>query len=173
MSSRTAGRLVAGRSALPAVAGCGRSAAVALRAAMRAPSRVSLPRGRNAASVALAFVHCLFYHAAQRFASEKLSAAGAGLQQFAGGPSRAPSTEEDHMHFESDPGETSCGRARAAEHLLDAHAKRIVQRLLELAEKGDPTALRLCLERLSPPLRERPLQFELPPLATPADAVAA
>jgi len=65
-------------------------------------------------------------------------------------------------------------------HTLSSAARRslpdgyrgIVQRLLELAEKGDPTALRLCLERIIPPLRERPLQFELPPLATPADAVA-
>ena len=77
------------------------------------------------------------------------------------------------MHFETDRSETSRGRARATEHLLDVHAKTIVQRLLELAENGDPTALRLCLERLSPPLRERPLHFALPPLATPADAVAA
>jgi hypothetical protein len=77
------------------------------------------------------------------------------------------------MQCESDPSETSRGRALAPEHLLDAHAKTIIQRLLELAEKGDPTALRLCLERLSPPLRERPLQFALPPLATPADAVPA
>ena len=77
------------------------------------------------------------------------------------------------MRTESDPGEISCGRALAAEHLLDAHARTIVQRLVELAEKGDPTALRLCLERMMPPLRERPLQFALPPLATPADAVAA
>jgi hypothetical protein len=81
--------------------------------------------------------------------------------------------EENLMHFETDRSETSRGRALASEHLLDAHAKTIVQRLLELAENGDPTALRLCLERMSPPLRERPLQFALPPLATPADAVAA
>src|ERR1700758_5103688 len=77
------------------------------------------------------------------------------------------------MRFETDRSETPSGRALAPEHLLDAHAKTIVQRLLELAEKGDPTALRLCLERIIPPLRARPLQFELPPLATPADAVAA
>ena len=75
------------------------------------------------------------------------------------------------MQAETDRSETPSGRA--TEHLLDARAKAIVQQLLELAEKGDPTALRLCLERIMPPLRERPLQFELPPLATPADAVAA
>jgi len=77
------------------------------------------------------------------------------------------------MQVETDRSETPSGRADATEHLFDAHARGIVQRLLELAEKGDPTALRLCLERIMPPLRERPLQFELPPLATPADAVAA
>ena len=77
------------------------------------------------------------------------------------------------MPFEPDRHENPGGRALAPEHLLDVHAKTIVQRLVELAEKGDPTALRLCLERIMPPLRERPLQFELPPLATPADAVAA
>ena len=75
------------------------------------------------------------------------------------------------MQAETDRSEILSGRA--TEHLLDAHAKRIVQRLLELAEKGDPTALRLCLERIMPPLRERPLQFELPPLEQPGDAVAA
>jgi len=77
------------------------------------------------------------------------------------------------MQRENDRSEILSGRADATEHLLDVHATTIVQRLLELAENGDPTALRLCLERMMPPLRERPLQFALPPLATPADAVAA
>ncbi len=77
------------------------------------------------------------------------------------------------MQVETDRNETASGRTEATERLLDAHAKRIVQRLLELAEKGDPTALRLCLERIMPPLRTSPLHFELPPLTTPADAVAA
>jgi hypothetical protein len=77
------------------------------------------------------------------------------------------------MEFETDRSETLSGCALAPAHLLDAHAKAIVQRLLELAEKGDPTALRLCLERLVPPLRTRPLQFELPSLEQPGDAVAA
>jgi hypothetical protein len=77
------------------------------------------------------------------------------------------------MQFETNGSETSSGRAAAPEHPLDAHAKTIVERVVELAEDGDPTALRLCLERIISPLRERPLQFALPPLATPADAVAA
>ena len=77
------------------------------------------------------------------------------------------------MQFETDRTETASDPAAAGEHLLDAHAKKIVERLIELAQEGDLTALRLCLDRIIPPLRERPLQFELPPLATPADAVAA
>ena len=48
------------------------------------------------------------------------------------------------MQVETDRSETPSGRPDATEHLLDAHARAIVQRLLELAEKGDPTALRLC-----------------------------
>ncbi len=78
------------------------------------------------------------------------------------------------MPFESDQSEAPAGRAGdVAYELFDAHAETIVRELIALAEKGDPTALRLCLERIIPPLRARPLQFELPPLATPADAVAA
>ncbi len=78
------------------------------------------------------------------------------------------------MHVENDQSETSAGRAAdATEQLFDTHARTIVQQLIELAEKGDPTALRLCMERLMPPLRERPVQFELPPLERPGDAVAA
>ena len=77
------------------------------------------------------------------------------------------------MQVETDRSEIPSCRASALEQALDAHAETIVQRLLQLVEQGDPTALRLCLERLMPPLRERPLHFALPPLATPADAVAA
>ena len=77
------------------------------------------------------------------------------------------------MHFETDRSDTASARTAVVEHLFDEHAKTIVQQLIRLAEQGDPTALRLCLERIIPPLRERPLQFALPPIETPADAVAA
>jgi hypothetical protein len=82
--------------------------------------------------------------------------------------------EENLMQVENDQSEIPAGRAADAfEQALEPHVKTIVQQLIELAEKGDPTALRLCLERISPPLRERPLQFELPPMEVPGDAVAA
>lgn len=59
------------------------------------------------------------------------------------------------------------------ESLLDQNAERITNKLIELACKGDVLALRLCIERVAPIQRERPLLFELPALRTPADAVAA
>jgi hypothetical protein len=64
-------------------------------------------------------------------------------------------------------------RTLLAEQLLDGHAEMVVQRLFQLVEKGDPAALRLCMERISPRLRDRPVQFELPAIETPADAAAA
>jgi hypothetical protein len=38
---------------------------------------------------------------------------------------------------------------------------------------GDTVALRLCLDRLAPPRRDRPVPFALPKLDTAADAKAA
>jgi Family of unknown function (DUF5681) len=64
-------------------------------------------------------------------------------------------------------------RAIIAEELLEAEADAIVRTALDLAKKGDPWALRLCLERISPRLRQRPLEFELPPMRTAADAALA
>ncbi|HET6518770.1 MAG TPA: hypothetical protein VFG47_03005 [Geminicoccaceae bacterium] len=42
-----------------------------------------------------------------------------------------------------------------------------------MALSGDTTALRLCLERLLPPCRERPVRFALPAITTAADAAGA
>jgi hypothetical protein len=42
-----------------------------------------------------------------------------------------------------------------------------------LALAGDPQMMRLCVERLLPPRRVRPIKFKLPTLHTIADAQAA
>jgi hypothetical protein len=42
-----------------------------------------------------------------------------------------------------------------------------------MALGGDTVALRLCLERILPPRRERSAHFALPELRSPADAAAA
>ena len=40
-----------------------------------------------------------------------------------------------------------------------------------MAKAGDTVALRLCLDRLAPPRRDRPVMFPLPAIETPADIV--
>ena len=61
----------------------------------------------------------------------------------------------------------------AAEALLDGEAGRLTRRAVELADGGDPTALRLCLERIVAPRRERAVRFSLPPIRSPADLATA
>jgi hypothetical protein len=61
----------------------------------------------------------------------------------------------------------------AAEALLDGEAETITRKVIELALAGDTVALRLCLDRILPPRRERPVQFKLPSLRAPADAAVA
>jgi Family of unknown function (DUF5681) len=60
-----------------------------------------------------------------------------------------------------------------AEALLEGEAEKIIRVAVEKALKGDPVALRLCLERMVPRPRDSAVVFELPKLETAADAVAA
>ena len=57
-----------------------------------------------------------------------------------------------------------------AESLLDGETDRITRRCIYEALRGDTVALRLCLERLLPPVRSRPINFKLPELRTISDA---
>src|SRR5687767_6786868 len=58
----------------------------------------------------------------------------------------------------------------AIEKLLDGEARAITRKAIEMALSGDGPALRLCLERLAPPRKDRPVPFALPDLLTAADA---
>lgn len=60
-----------------------------------------------------------------------------------------------------------------AEMLLEQEAEVLVRHAIDLAKTGDPTALRLCLERLIAKRSERPIQFKLPHLSEPRDALTA
>ena len=60
---------------------------------------------------------------------------------------------------------------RLAEALLEDEAVALVRQVIDLAKAGDITALRLCLERLIPRRVERAIEFELPPISEPKDAV--
>jgi hypothetical protein len=59
----------------------------------------------------------------------------------------------------------------AVEALLDGEAAALTRKVVELAKEGDMAALRLCLDRILPPRRDRPVTFEMPALATAADAM--
>jgi Family of unknown function (DUF5681) len=61
----------------------------------------------------------------------------------------------------------------AIEALLDGEAEAITRIAVEKAKEGDATALRLCLERILPPRKDRPVSFSLPQLGTVTDAPAA
>jgi hypothetical protein len=50
----------------------------------------------------------------------------------------------------------------AAQSLLDGEGKALTRKAVELALEGDMAALRLCLERILPPSRERPISIDLP-----------
>jgi hypothetical protein len=63
------------------------------------------------------------------------------------------------------PGRPKGARHRAtiaAEALLDGEADKLTRKAIDLALEGDTVALRLCLERLVPPRKERPISVDLP-----------
>jgi hypothetical protein len=60
-----------------------------------------------------------------------------------------------------------------AEALLDGEAGRLIRRGIELADGGDPTALKLVFERILAPRRERAVSFALPEIKTAADIAPA
>lgn len=57
-----------------------------------------------------------------------------------------------------------------AEQLLDGEAETITRKAIELAKQGDLTALRLCLDRIVPPRRDRSVHLKIPALNSTAEA---
>ncbi|MCC0808860.1 hypothetical protein FPV16_22095 [Methylobacterium sp. W2] len=57
----------------------------------------------------------------------------------------------------------------ALEAILEGDAESIVRKAIELATNGDTQALRMCLDRLMPARKDRPVQFDLPVIETTAD----
>ncbi len=60
-----------------------------------------------------------------------------------------------------------------AEALLDGEAEELTRTAIQMAKAGDPAALRLCLERLLPPRKDRLVAFDLPTLQNAEDAAKA
>ena len=60
----------------------------------------------------------------------------------------------------------------ALETLLDGQADALTAKAIELALAGDMQALRLCMDRILPARRDRPVSFDLPPINNAQDAAA-
>jgi hypothetical protein len=71
------------------------------------------------------------------------------------------------------PGKPRGARHRATQAalaLLDGEAEALTRKAVESALAGDVAALRLCLERITPPCRDAPVTFALPPMTCAQDA---
>jgi uncharacterized protein DUF5681 len=64
-------------------------------------------------------------------------------------------------------------RSLLAEQLYEARPQELVEKAIDLALAGDGTALRVCMDRILAPMRERTVEFELPAMTNAADAVGA
>jgi hypothetical protein len=60
-----------------------------------------------------------------------------------------------------------------AEKLMEDDAENIVRAVVSAAKAGDPTAMRLCIERLIPVRKGRAVVFDLPAIETAADVASA
>jgi len=73
------------------------------------------------------------------------------------------------------------GRPKGARHkatlaalsMLQGEAEQITRTAVDAALAGDGAALRLCMERILPPVREAPARLKIPPLRTARDVATA
>lgn len=90
----------------------------------------------------------------------------------------APSTytDETGKFARGNPGRQPGARhkvTRAVEALLEGEAEELTRKAVEMALSGDNTAMRLCLERIAPPRKDSPVQFDLPRMESAEDAAGA
>jgi hypothetical protein len=61
----------------------------------------------------------------------------------------------------------------AMEALLDGDAEAITRKAIELAKDGDLIAIRICMDRLLPPRRDRSVSVDMPKIETAGDGLKA
>ncbi|NKW71901.1 hypothetical protein HGD85_02810 [Rhodobacteraceae bacterium R_SAG10] len=82
-------------------------------------------------------------------------------------------TDEAGKFAEGNPGKPKGARHKytlAIQAMLDGEAEALGRKAVELALEGDTTALRLCLERIAPPRKDVPIQFDLPAMTNASEA---
>lgn len=57
-------------------------------------------------------------------------------------------------------------RTLALQEMLGKHGPALVSKCVVAALQGDKSSMRLCMERILPPLKYSPVQFPLPPIGT-------
>ena len=70
----------------------------------------------------------------------------------------------DGTFAQGNPGKPKGSRHRATqalERLVEGSVEALTQKALDMTMEGDTTALRLCLERIAPPRKDAPINFEL------------
>ena len=78
---------------------------------------------------------------------------------------KTPSNTRGRPFKKGNPGRPLGSRNKAtlaAEVLLDGKTEKLTRKAIELAIAGDTVALRLCLERIIPARRDRPVRFMVP-----------
>jgi hypothetical protein len=58
----------------------------------------------------------------------------------------------------------------ALEAAFEEHAEEVLHEIMGRAKDGQSAAMRLCMDRMLAPKRERPIVIDLPVIETPADA---
>lgn len=85
-------------------------------------------------------------------------------------------TDKSGKFAKGNPGRPEGARhktTRAVEALLAGDAEALTRKVVEVALKGDTTALRLCLERIVPVRKDCPVQFDIPEMSNAIDAAQA
>lgn len=61
----------------------------------------------------------------------------------------------------------------ACEALLEGQVEQLTQKAIQMALAGDVQAMRICMDRLAPPRKDRPVAFALPKISSAEDHPAA